>query len=441
MEEPQSSQILSSQAAVRKTPPSTATSGPIPMSFPAILSVPVLGKQLSQSLCESSIAELPTARQKRSNRRDEKEGKRWIRRKDNARFVDNPHVVPASKRDFAIPIPSARPTFPQPLPKYLSRNIPIPPTVPTMREPVSASAGRFSLGMKGMRKQLRKSGPRAELLVHEVESEIMDWLANTIWLNPDGTITSDEEAIPIGTSHSITQVSRTPMQLVWAISDDGFARYVVHCCARYHNIVSFSKDVSGRRLTHILRPNITRPAFEAPQGLNTPPVTDLESSTFDTESDFTISDRDSLLSDAEIDSDVELGPGMPPPRSFPLADIPESSPGSPALRGSDPLPALGDSWSVVKEGDADADVEHDLAQSVASLDLEDDTTPRAARQQRQGPLRSHLWERQRRAASSPSRSPARKGRIPPRPRQLVVQKLKPNSKDAGPRLFYEYLFA
>ena len=95
------------------------------------------------------------------------------------------------------------------------------------------------MGLKGMRKQLRKSGPRAELLVKEVEAEIMGWLDNNVWLNPDHSV-SEQNHIPIGTSTSIVEVSRTPMQLVWAIEDDAFARYVVHCCARYHNIVSFS---------------------------------------------------------------------------------------------------------------------------------------------------------------------------------------------------------
>lgn len=91
-----------------------------------------------------------------------------------------------------------------------------------------------------MRKELRKSGPRAEILVQEVEAEITGWLTNNIvWLNPDHQ-TLEHEEILIGTSGSIAQVSSTPLQLVWAITDDAFARYVVHCCARYHNIVSFS---------------------------------------------------------------------------------------------------------------------------------------------------------------------------------------------------------
>lgn len=150
-----------------------------------------------------------------------------------------------------------------------------------------------------------------------------------------------------------------------------------------------------------------------------------------------VSDRDSQISDAELDSDVEPA-AAPSARSLHLADIPESSPNSPALRASTDTSMLDDSWSIVNESDADADIEHDLSQSVASLDLDADTTPRPARQLRQGPLRSHIWERQRRAASSPSRSPARNGRNPPRSRHLVNMT---KAKTSAPRSFYDYLFA
>lgn len=164
-----------------------------------------------------------------------------------ARFAGNPHIVPATKKDLVIPAQSARSTFPQPLPNYLTRNSAIAPAVPTAREPVSASAGRFSMGLKGMRKELRKSGPRTELLVKEVEDAIMGWLDDSVvWLNPDVHAEMSPEEARIGTLDLILQVSCTHHQLVWAITDDAFARYVVHCCARYHNIVSFSKSYGSR---------------------------------------------------------------------------------------------------------------------------------------------------------------------------------------------------
>ena len=111
-----------------------------------------------------------------------------------------------------------------------------------------------------------------------------------------------------------------------------------------------------------------------------------------------------------------------------------------------------DGWSVLGESDAEADgdmsgpePEGDLAGSVASLSLSDaeggvglDRTPLVDRR-RQGPdvLRSRLLERQRRSASSPSRSPAR--RAPQRARQRAEHVVRP--QPAGRRSFYEYLFA
>lgn len=160
-----------------------------------------------------------------------------------ARLVGNPHVVLASPKDYYILPPSNKSTFPEPLPVYLSRNDYIRPAVPGVREPSSANAGRFSMSLKGMRKELRKSGPRTEQLVKEVEDEIVGWLKNGgVLPNPDDPNSIVQlPGTPIGTQNDILEVSRTPLQLVWSISDNAFTRYVVHCCARYHNVVSFSE--------------------------------------------------------------------------------------------------------------------------------------------------------------------------------------------------------
>jgi len=95
-----------------------------------------------------------------------------------------------------------------------------------------------------MRKELRKAGARAQHLVKDVESEIISWLCDgAVFLSPDEKDPNELE-FPgklVGDSGAIHEVARTPLQLVWAISEDGFARYVVHCCARYHDVVSFSK--------------------------------------------------------------------------------------------------------------------------------------------------------------------------------------------------------
>ena len=117
-----------------------------------------------------------------------------------------------------------------------------------MHEPSSANAGRFSLSLKGARRQLRNSGPRVELLVKELEDEILDWLtAGGVMLAPDASATLELPGKPIGLTDAVWEVSRTPLQLVWNVEDNAFTRYVVHCCARYHEIVSFSTSpIHGR---------------------------------------------------------------------------------------------------------------------------------------------------------------------------------------------------
>lgn len=162
-----------------------------------------------------------------------------------ARFAGNPHIVAASSRDYQIRPPSTRTTFPEPLPIYLSRNAVLPPAHPAARDPNSANAGRFSMSLKGMRRDLRKAGPRAQMLAKEVEEDVVGWLRRGgVVLDPDGLNAAEEGEMvtrEVGTTGGIVEVERTPLQLVWLIEDDAFARYVVHCCARYHSIVSFSQ--------------------------------------------------------------------------------------------------------------------------------------------------------------------------------------------------------
>ncbi|CDO75677.1 hypothetical protein BN946_scf184941.g30 [Trametes cinnabarina] len=228
------------QPAAMDTP--SRDSGPVPMSFPAILRNPALSDRFAHLRASTGGDRATSSTSIKRSKRDEKEGKRWVRRKDNARFVGNAHIVAPSRKDYAVPAPSGRTTFPQPLPNYLSRNNPIPPVKLPNTEPSSANAGRFSLSMKGMRRELRKAGPRTELLVKEVEDEITAWLASGgVMLSPDSHTDLAFPGVPIGTSETIMEVSRTPLQLVWSIAEDAFSRYVVHCCARYHEIVSFTQ--------------------------------------------------------------------------------------------------------------------------------------------------------------------------------------------------------
>jgi len=118
------------------------------------------------------------------------------------------------------------------------------PTASTPKtDPASANAGRFSVSLKGMRRDLRRAGGKAEALVRDVETVIVEWLTEggTV-LRPDH-VDSGLQSVgkPVGLTGAIVEVSRTPLQLIWRIVDDAFARYVVHCCARYHEVVSFSK--------------------------------------------------------------------------------------------------------------------------------------------------------------------------------------------------------
>ena len=104
-----------------------------------------------------------------------------------------------------------------------------------------------------MRKALRRSGIRAELLVRHIESELTEWLwEGGALLNPDGdssTLEMDVQNL-VGRAKTVRELStvlevmRTPLQLVWYIADDAFARYIVHCCARYHEVVSYSTPIS-----------------------------------------------------------------------------------------------------------------------------------------------------------------------------------------------------
>ncbi len=70
-------------------PQAVRDNGPLPMSFPAILRNPGLSDRFAhlRVRTQSSATSSPAAVKR--NRRDEKEGKRWVRRKENGtyRFV------------------------------------------------------------------------------------------------------------------------------------------------------------------------------------------------------------------------------------------------------------------------------------------------------------------------------------------------------------------
>ncbi|KAJ7462231.1 hypothetical protein B0H11DRAFT_1816075 [Mycena galericulata] len=405
---------------------------PLPLSFPSILRNPGIQSRyayLSDSGPEKPKPNVP--KKHKSLRRDDNEGKRWIRRKENARFSGNIHIVQPGKRDILPPQgPEIRSTFPEPLPVYLARNNKVPTAAIPTSDPRSADCGRFSISLRGMRRDLRKQGFRSRLLVLDVETQVVEWLqAGGIILSPDAAYSAsplDVPGVPVGNSGSVVELSRTPLQLIWRITDDAFARYVVHCTARYYKIVSFSKEVAGQRLTYLLRPNVTYPEFHATMGLDTPPATDIDlSSQLDTDSEFA-SDHDirSDAGDSVADSAVDH-----------MSTIEEDAVSSPHIHPRS-SPATDDDWSVVGD-DTDGDESGDesaMGQSINSLSGDPDGTMVIESRLAHLSLRSRAWAAQGRSTSSPSRSPVR----PPR-RTAPIQPS--TQQSAPPNSFYEYLFS
>ena len=158
-----------------------------------------------------------------------------------ARFTDNPHIATPSKRDLEPALPVLQTTFPIPLPPYLPRSAPLPESVAPAPDAKASSAGQFGLSLRGMRKALRRSGARTEALVRGVEGELTRWLSEVaVVLNPASECGHQFPGRAVAGEEGIREVERSPQRLVWWIENDTWARYIVHCCARYHNVVSFS---------------------------------------------------------------------------------------------------------------------------------------------------------------------------------------------------------
>ncbi|KAJ7084331.1 hypothetical protein B0H15DRAFT_390849 [Mycena belliarum] len=400
-------------------------SAPIPLSFPSILRNPGLASRYAHLSDAGHKSDKPLATKKhKTSGRDDNEGKRWLRRKDNARFSGNTHIVQPAKRDYLTPQPHIRPTFPEPLPVYLARNNKLPTAALPTPDPKSSDCGRFSLSLRGMRRDLRKMGFRSQLLVLDIETELAQWLeVGGTLLSPDvpgANDISDCLGIPVRNTGTIVELSRTPLQLIWRITDDAFARYVVHCTARYHKIISFSKEVSGQRLTYLLRPNVNYPVFHPSMNLDTPPVTDIDlSSQLDTDSEFA-SDHDTR-SEAG-DSTIDVGH---------MSTIEEDAIPSPRL----PSRSLTDDELSVA-GDIDTDGselgnESGLEESINSPSGDpDETVSRLAQLSLRSRALHHASSP--RSASSPSRSPVRLGR-----RAGHTASPRQNTRKS----FYDYLFS
>ena len=112
-----------------------------------------------------------------------------------------------------------------------------------------------------MRRALRGrhgAGPRTQALVRGVEDELVRWLRGeddvVVVRDPDAQrqpppSSQDDHPFqfqfqfpgrPVAGMEDVREVERSPQRLVWWIENDTWARYVVHCCARYHDVISFS---------------------------------------------------------------------------------------------------------------------------------------------------------------------------------------------------------
>ncbi|KAF9241555.1 hypothetical protein BU15DRAFT_73281 [Melanogaster broomeanus] len=322
--------------------------GPVPLSFPAILRNPKLSNRFAHLSVSSQDQSLHYSAKHKKDR-VEHEGKRWARRRENAKFTHNPHVTLPTSNDLAHPLQVPSTTFPHPLPPYISRNVPLPSSLPPPRDPATSSAGLFSLSLRGVRRTLQ-------------------WLEGGTYLSPDqGKGVLHFPGVPVGVRGDIREVGREAGKLVWAVKagsttdgpgygDGGFERYVVHCVARWYGVVSFSKETDGYRLTYLLRPNITRPdprRSHASRTLDTPPTTDA--------SDFHASDA-SLSDNVTDTSDVDsLAGGIHNPTGS-LSDIAESRASSPA------------SWSLISASEFEVDAvgsdsdDHDYQGFAASME-------------------------------------------------------------------------
>ncbi|KAG8956145.1 hypothetical protein FRC04_004220 [Tulasnella sp. 424] len=369
---------------------------PIPMSFPALLGAVAPGVLPAQ---EGSV-HISAERARRAPKTG-KLGKQWVRRRDNAQFTANPHITAPTTEDLNSPLPPHRP-WPQPLPTYIPRRAPAPDWIPP---PSIHSEPRLT--RKGVRKYIRNAGPYAEQLVRDFEREVTGWLGCDVVVNPDNQQAASRR---IGSKGEVFELERTHAQLVW--STDAFPRYILHCVARYHGLVSFSKDtLDGQRHTHILRP---RPQLNARvvNSLYTPSATATE---VDSGSEVLVSEGD-IASEKELEALTEEEDDFVQINRLPSPNV----------------------ESTLAVGANQASTE-DATEGIESLNLED-PTPRPVRLLDRSTV---LVNRSLRSGSSPSPSPARRSRTagrrgqPLRVRPAAVS----GEPKAGTPSFYDYLYA
>ncbi|ELU39324.1 hypothetical protein AG1IA_06649 [Rhizoctonia solani AG-1 IA] len=388
---------------------------PVALSFPAILRNPNFAHLNAHSVAQRQAAGEISSTKKKDPR--DKDGKRRIRRLENSKFSFNPHIVQPTKRDFAIPVARAQPTFPAPLPPYLPRVSSAPSAVAPASDPTSTFAGKFSHSLRGARRVLRRRRGQAEPLVHAIEAELCEWLAE-----PGKPSDVDDYVIVSG----IREVRRSPTELVWDVDQDSFARYIVHCAAR-------KEEPDGTRLTHLLRPNSTRPDRMT---LATPPTTDWDTSSA---TGFSAFATDASEAESLADGDNESIQDDDRTELSSIASVDEVPP---PLRVAVPgFRARSNSEAGYEhEGDESGDDTWvSLHHSVASLSLVAEEDPdRTVRTGRPTIVR----ELSRESSRSPSRRPhARPKRRAVRPIQRAHTVPITTQKDTNAGSLWEYLFA
>ncbi|KAG8725061.1 hypothetical protein FRC09_009335 [Ceratobasidium sp. 395] len=386
--------------------------GPVPLSFPSILRNPNFAHLNVHSIQQRRT----TAENVPAKKKADKDGKRRVRRQENSRFTSNPHIVQPTRRDYAVPVAQVQSTFPVPLPPYLPRVSSAPSAQVPTSDPASNLAGKFSHSLRGFRRELRRRRGQAEPLVRAIEAELVEWLAE-----PAKPVDENEYVIVSG----IKEVRRSSTELVWDVDQDGFARYVVHCTARWYGVVSFSKEApDGTRLTHLLRPNPTRPDRTT---LATPPTTDWDTASATGLSAFA-TDASEVESLAGGDIDSVQGDDRDEVES---SNIPTAL--RPAIPGYVPASEVGYEDEADMSGD---DGWISLHESVASLSLAPDADPGTLRTGRPAAIRDLSRE----SSRSPSRRPhSRPKRRSVRP--ITRAQTAPVEGSVRSGSLWEYLFA